>query len=520
MTKAAIIKLLQTYLGIGSSGKINASFIDVVAGAGIEPKASRSLLPASSASPAFFFVEADETNQNRPTLFFMAGVNVGALYVGPAPVTATPQFGDATAFRVVPANMTDIVVTSDAQLRSLLASPLSNKKLVLTQAQFTGEFVRTGAWENVWVTAQTPGAVTFTRSDYSSILVGNGGALAKQICFSDFKLAPTYTGGTLENPAKPVIISYAPVPTQGLEYRNLEIVATSQGNYNGIGLEACEYKTANGARGTSLLIQGCKGTNVSRLFFEGLAQTIIDEANYATPFFTNIVFRNNHHENTIIGDDIGPEKMAFSLSGAFGNITVETNTSINAKFTAYEGVNVRDALYKNNTATGHLQYTCGYSFSRDDAPHNQRVFVEGGTLDVSGRPAQVYTDNVEIDGKNSLWKGGNAVNPNNANIVLKNLNLLIHYTPPNAQPGVEFGGGCNNVKLLNSVVSSFGAATVGKNPTFETIVLRSGSQNCEVSGNTLKQGKKPDGSHYTNGQVVNQGEVNNAIANNTVELES
>ncbi len=97
------------------------------------------------------------------------------------------------------------------------------------------------------------------------------------------------------------------------------------------------------------------------------------------------------------------------------------------------------------------------------------------------------------------------------------LNVTVHSTA--VEGGWQFSGTSSGNTLSNSVISSFGAAKAGYNPSYESVVLRPGTSNNRINRVTTRLGKKADGKHYTNGSVQNQGAATNIILNPIVQLE-
>lgn|GEM_PF-3942712 len=419
--------------------------------------------------------------------------------------TATFASADSTINRSNRAQMTDLNVSTVQQLQSALSSDLTNRHIVLAGGVYESPngFERTGSWTNVEVDGQNRAAIL--RSTASTVtLLFQGSKTVNRVKLNGIKFESTATGD-----GYPMVFTNELVSFAGLEFAFCEFTNPNNAA-NAFGI--IQYSTSSNSGGTStdLYMHDNYFHNVGRMGMEILSQ------GYDFTRLSNVTVTRNRFQDMGRNNEYG---MGYSLSGLIRRIRCADNVANECKRVTYEYVNVQDVNSDNNSGTTTGKPTVGYGIS-DDAQHTTRnINITGGNFDVTQRPFYAYdTKDVHINGLNQLWKGHRGADCNIANASFTNMNLLIHSTEVEA--AWQFGGSSNNVTVTNSTISSAGATAAGYQPSFEIVVLRSGTSYLTFTGNTTILGRRGDGTTYAepgaggNGQIVNQGS-NNTLTNNT-----
>jgi hypothetical protein len=438
-------------------------------------------------------------------------------YVGkPTPPTGSEYSftpADASASRVNTGVQEVMNVSTSAQLKTLLSSNLTNRKIVIADGTYTDNFEQTGTWSNVWLTSASNNT-TFTGAGYSVLLILQGSAVRTKVRISHIKFNYTGTGN-----------SYALLYWNELgTYTGLEIDHCSfscpNGNVNALGCSQYSVISGKGGIAKDVYIHDNDFPNVGRIAIELLNQ------GYDQVRLTNLLLDNNTFGNLGLKD--GRHGMAISLSGLIQRIGIKGNKSTGGKYCIYELVNVLDVIAEDNdgmsqdisTIDGKPSACSGWSISKDPTnPAPKNIYIKGGMFDVSGRPIQIYDAiSVTVDGANKLWKGHRSVQMNLINSTLKRLNLLIQSTVKEAS--LELTAGTGNA-FSDSKISSAGSAAAGYLPGYEATVARAGTSGNSFTNVTTEVGLQANGQPFApspetgaDGRIVDQG-TNNTITNNT-----
>ncbi|WP_375446182.1 hypothetical protein [uncultured Fibrella sp.] len=419
------------------------------------------------------------------------------------PVGETALPADSTRNRVNMAVMTDVPIRNVAELSRFLASAQTNKRALLSGVYDVGPsgLQRTGAWNNVLVTAQK-GATILTSGTTALLFQGN--KPVNRVKLDNLTFRSTSTGS-----GYPILFSNELVSFHGWEIARCTFVGTGSGHYNAFGIVQYSTVSHSGGTSTDLYVHDCSFLNSPRMGVEILSQ------GYDKPRLSNLTITRNRFEN-LTTNDSEPHRMATSLSGLITNIYHAQNQSINAKDIAYEFVNVKNVLAEDNAASAKLETAVGYSITDDGRNSTERITVKGGNFVMTSRPFQVY-DAKDIHFIGGTYLGHRGVDVNCQNSSFAGLTITVHSTT--VESSWQFGGNSSGNTLANSVISSFGAVKAGYHPAFESVVLRSGTSNNRLIGVTTRLGRKADGIHYTDGSIQNQGAATNLIQKSTVQLE-
>ncbi|MBO0947493.1 hypothetical protein [Fibrella forsythiae] len=508
---------VRSYLSAGngllydqSAGQyyINASDVNVIV---------KSYLKSRDGYAAGKVLQADgnEFTWVTPTSTTVTGGSSGTVAPGGSVVSADHIFADSTVSRSNPGVMTDVLLTNTADLLTFITTPQTNKRGILTNAATpydngSGGFSRTGAWTNVMLTAQTSATLISTGTN---VMTFQGSNTVNRVYLKGITFKSTNTGG-----GYPMVFTNELVSFDGLEIGYCKFVGTNTGNFNGFGV--IQYSTSSNSGGTSanLYLHDNEFIDIPRCGVEILSQ------GYDAVRLTNVTIAANRFRNSAANSGEF-NRMATSLSGLITNIYHARNHSTNAKNMAYEFVNVKYAKGESNTAVASLETCVGYSVSDDGRNSTEQIYLEGGYFNVTSRPFQLY-DCKDVHIKGGLYIAGRGIDMNTRLSSIESItatctNLF------NAEAIVQFGGTSNNNVLKSSVLSSWGSAALGREPSYETVVLRSGTYANVVSGTVaapliLRQGKRPGGGYFTDGQVVNQGTAspaNTVSGTITVQLE-
>ncbi|MBO0946959.1 hypothetical protein [Fibrella forsythiae] len=446
-----------------------------------------------------------------PTATTVTGGASGTTSPGGTVVSSDHIFADSTVNRPNFALMVDVPLSTTAQIQSFLTSAQTNKRGIIAPGSYSlvggSQFTQTGNWDNVALTA--PSGATFVATGTTCLVVTDNHT-AKRFGFYGITFTSTNTGN-----GYPLVFSNELPTIQGWEIARCTFLGNNVGNWNAFNITA--YSTASNAGATSsdFYLHDNLFRNIPRCGMEILSQ------GYDAVRLTNLVITANRFENLAVNSGEG-NRMATSLSGLITGIYHARNTSTNAKNMAYEFVNVKYAKAESNTAVAYLEPCVGYSISDDGRNSTEQIYLEGGYFNVTSRPFQLY-DCKDVHIKGGLYIAGRGIDMNTRLSSIESItatctNLF------NAEAIVQFGGTSNNNVLKSSVLSSWGSAAAGHEPSFETVVLRANTYNNQVTGNTLKQGKRPGlspATYFTPGDVVNQGTGSpaNTASANTVQLE-
>ncbi|MBO0952681.1 hypothetical protein [Fibrella forsythiae] len=410
---------------------------------------------------------------------------------------------DSSRNRVNVAVMTNVPIRNVAELNRFLTSPQTNKRALLSGTYNVGAsgLQRTGAWNNVLVTAPT-GATILTSG--STALLFQGPQAMNRVKLDNLTFRSTSTGG-----GYPMLFSNDLVSFHGWEIARCTFIGTGTGNYNAFGIIQYSTVSKSGGSSSDLYIHDCSFLNIPRMGMEILSQ------GYDKVRLANLTIVRNRFENKAANSG-EKYRMATSLSGLITNVYHARNRSVNAKDIAYEFVNVKNALADNNTAIASLETAVGYSITDDGHNSTERITVRGGNFNMTSRPFQVYgARDVHFIG--GTYLGHRGIDINCQNSTFDGLNITVHSTT--VESSWQFSAACSGNTLANSVISSFGAVKAGYHPAFESVVLRSGTSNNKISRVTTRLGRKADGVHYTDGSVQNQGESTNTVQGVVVKLE-
>jgi len=450
---------------------------------------------------------------NTTTYTYVGAVRTvldAAVVSPPAPApTGAPTFAlaDSTIGRVDRSTMTTVNLATNADLLAFLQNPQTNKRGVLAVGTYQGYFEQNATWTNVELAAAGLGVNIANDAGGTCILL-QGGATRTRIAFTGLKFSSTITGSS-GNP----LFWWNELPTiDGLEVSNCEFTCPNAA-MNAMGCVQYSTSSNSGQVARNVYIHDNNIHDVGRCGIEMLSQ------GYDGVFrLFNLTIKNNTFANLGTQNTYG---MATSLSGLFKQVNVENNSATGTRRIGYEFVNTQQATCYNNSVSS-AKDGVGLGFSDDAKGFTADIYVRGGAIDVLERPFYIYEcKRIHLDGQNTLWKGHRGADMGTIDgCTFDNLNMLIQSTA--VETGWQWGSGTTNSVATNCRISSAGSAAAGYNPSFESVVLRSGA-----TGNTLKNcatilGLQANGTAYagspatgSDGRIVDQG-TGNTITNNTL----
>lgn len=482
------------------------------------------LAPVLAPSPADAGANMNAPVKLRVTLWHKGTVQVRdhALHINSAevlpamPVAPPTEYAfalaDASVSRIDTGVQDVLNVSTNAQLKTLLSSDLQNKKIVLADGTYTDNFEQTGTWSNVWLTSAS-GNTTITSSGYSVLLILQGSAVRMKVRISHIKFTYTGTGNAY------ALLYWNELGTiNGLEIDHCAFTSPN-GNVNALGCSQYSVASKQGGLAKDVYIHDNDFKDIGRIAIELLNQ------GYDKVRLTNLRIDNNTFSGLGLKD--ARHGMAISLSGLIQRVGIKGNVSTGGKYCIYELVNVLDVLAEDNSGMSQdisildekPSPCAGWSISKDPTnPAPKRIYIKGGTMDVAGRPIQIYdAESVFVDGGNQLWKGHRGVQMNLINSTLRRLNLLIQSTVK--EPSLELTSGTGNT-FRDSKISSAGSAAGGYMPAYEAVVARSGTSGNSFLNLTTELGRQANGQPFApspetgaDGRIVDQGS-NNTIVNN------
>lgn len=417
-------------------------------------------------------------------------------------------YADSTKMRIDSTIMSDLFVNTPADLRNACAGAQTNKRIIITFASSTtGEFVLTGAWDNVYLRPANNVTTTLSRADYGTVMVLNGSALKRRIRISRIKFSPTYTGS-----GNPILWSTELVGFDGLEIDKCEITSNGQGTYNAFNISQYSTNSQSGATSKNLFFHHNYVHDIGRAV-EILCQ------GYDKVRLFNVVITNNQFHNLGLNTEYG---FGTSYSGLIKYIYDANNYCLNTKKISKEAVNIQYAIFRNNrmlTTNNTAGYDqVGYGVSDDGVGTTRHIFIEGAltNVNVKGRPFYIY-DAKYVNISGGTWKGNQRIDMKAQYCTFANMNITIHST--NDEPGwlwdAPTGGVASAYNTAsNCTITSAGAVAAGFLPSRTTIELAALSHHNTLTNMTTIIGKKANGTWANSGVIFNLGS-NNTVTGNT-----